>query len=56
MFQACKNGTNDDKVFIKLRNVNVKEIQVGLYSTITWTQKVWEKEDKSGNMLVLEVK
>jgi hypothetical protein len=30
---------NDDKIFIRLRNVSVKEAQSGLHKTITWIKK-----------------
>ncbi len=39
MFKVCQCATNDDKVFIGLKSVNVKDAQVGLQEKITWTKK-----------------
>jgi hypothetical protein len=33
--EACYYATNDDKIFIWLRNVSVKEVQISLQKTIT---------------------
>lgn len=38
--KACQYATNDEKKFVVLRNVNVKETQNGLQKTITWTKKL----------------
>jgi hypothetical protein len=35
MFKAYQYITNNDKVFVELKNVNVKEIQTNLNKTIT---------------------
>jgi hypothetical protein len=35
MSKACQYATNDDKIFVGLRNVNVKKAQSGLQKTIT---------------------
>ncbi len=39
MFKACQYATNDDKNFIGLRSVNVKDAQAGLQKIITSTKK-----------------
>ncbi len=46
MSKACQYATNDEKVYVGLRNVNVKEVQSGLQKTITWTKKFgkWKQE------------
>ncbi len=38
LFKACQYATNDDKVFMGLRQVSVKDAQIGLQKTITWTK------------------
>jgi hypothetical protein len=38
MFKACQYATNDDKVFTWMTLVNVKDFQVGLQKTITYTK------------------
>jgi hypothetical protein len=35
MSKAYQYATNDNKTFIKLRNVNVKKNQISLYKAIT---------------------
>jgi len=39
MSKACQYATNDDKIYVGLRNVNVKKAQSELQKTITWTKK-----------------
>ncbi len=39
MSKADQYATNDNKTFIRLRNVNVKKIQISLYKAITQTKK-----------------
>ncbi len=39
MSTTCQYATNDDKVSIGLRSVNVKDAHVGLQKIITWTKK-----------------
>jgi hypothetical protein len=39
MSRACQYATNDENVFVRLRNVSVKEVQSGLQKTISWTQR-----------------
>jgi hypothetical protein len=50
MSKACQYVTNDEKVFVGLRNVSVKEAQSGLQKTISWTKSL-RKEDKNGSGL-----
>jgi len=38
LFKACQYATNDDKVFMGLRQVSVKDAQIGLQKIITWTK------------------
>jgi RPA family protein len=39
MSKACQYVTNDEKVFVWLRNISVKKTQSGLQKTISWTKK-----------------
>jgi hypothetical protein len=39
MSKVCQYGTNDDQVFMGLTLVTLKEVQVSLHKTITWTKK-----------------
>ncbi len=38
LFKTCQYATNDDKVFMGLRQVSVKDAQIGLQISITWTK------------------
>jgi hypothetical protein len=40
MFKACQYVTYDDKVFVGLQHVSVKDAQVNLQKTITWGKKL----------------
>ncbi len=39
MSKACQYATNDEKIFVGLKNVNVKDAHVALQKIITWTKK-----------------
>jgi len=39
MFKVCQYVTNDDKISIGLKSVNVKDARAGLQKIITWTKK-----------------
>jgi len=39
MFKVCQYATNDDKVSVGLTLMSVKNSQVGLQKSITWTKK-----------------
>jgi hypothetical protein len=39
LFKTCQYFTNDDKVFMGLRQVSVKDAQASSQKTITWTKK-----------------
>ncbi len=54
MSKACQYATNDDKGFIGLKYVSVKEAQNGLLITITWTNFLG-KGGENGNVLVLKM-
>jgi hypothetical protein len=43
--------TNDDNVYIDLTLVSVKEVQVNLPKTITWTKKIKERVARVGKGL-----
>jgi hypothetical protein len=38
LFKGCQYSMNDDKVSMGLRQVSVKDAQIGLHKTITWTK------------------
>jgi hypothetical protein len=54
MSKACQYATNDNKVVASLKHVNVKNVQISLQKTITWTKK-HEKGRWSGKRHVLKV-
>ncbi len=54
MSKAYYYVTNDDKNFVRLRNVSMKEVHVGLQITITWTNK-FGKGGQNVNIFVLKV-
>jgi hypothetical protein len=39
MFKACQYVTYDDKVFVGLQHVSVKDVQVNLQKNITWAKR-----------------
>jgi hypothetical protein len=43
MFKACQYGTNDNKVFVGLQHVSVKDALAGLHKTVIWTKKLWKR-------------
>jgi hypothetical protein len=53
MFKVCQYGTNDDQVSMGLTLVTLKEVQVNLHKTITWT-KNQGKESRNRKMHALK--
>ncbi len=55
MSKACQYATNDDKVAIGLKHVNVKNVQASLQKESHWQKKlgnkrhVWENECVENN-------
>jgi hypothetical protein len=54
MFKAYWYVTNDDKVFVRLRNVSMKKTHVGLQITIAYTNK-FGKGGKNVHIFVLKM-
>ncbi len=46
MFKTYQYATNDNKTFIRLRTMNVKETQISLYKAITQTKKFQKGKQK----------
>lgn len=44
MFKSYQYATNHIKISTRLRNLRLKEIQVGLKKTITWTKKCGKRK------------
>jgi hypothetical protein len=43
MFKACQYATNDNKVFVGLQHVSVKDALAGLHKIVIWTKKSWKR-------------
>jgi hypothetical protein len=54
MSKACQYATNDDKIFVGSRIVNVKEAQSGLQKLLHGPKSL-RKGGKNGSKLVLKV-
>ncbi len=53
LFKACQYFTNDDKVFMGLKQVSVKDAQSRIQKIITWTKKS-KKERQEWRKLVFK--
>jgi hypothetical protein len=57
MSKACQYATNEVKVGVNMKKINLKDVQVVLQKTITWTKKSkkdkheWEKACHEANLL-----
>jgi len=62
MSRDCQYATNDENVFVRLRNVSVKKVQSGLQKTISWTKRFekggheWERACFKSGMRHQELK